>query len=211
MRPTVIVAAFVGLVVVVGLLAYSPGSGAGGGDDGGNGDRKASGSVGDPASASVSGTFYAKKDITIRNGPEHDRLQGETRAEFALEPTGDGKMKGTAAVTAWFDLEFKGREPCGLYKTGRIEESWVVQLTGWYDQGQLFINGDPERNPRRQTTLIGCAGGNPETIEADWMEFDIWRAIAFTDGRFDLRESWPVRERETGEMFQEIHMRRPGR
>ena len=207
-RATWIVAAVFVSIAIGGLVAFFPGSG---GDPGGTpGDKARSKSAtrrSAPAEA-VSGTFFGKHDITDRNSGTVSHVWGETRATFSLEPAADGSLRGTAAVTASFKLESTGNDPCPRYHTELVTESWTVHLTGEVVQGRLFISGDPNGMPERKVPVIGCT--SPDSVLAMWMPFDLWRAmIAFSDGRFDLREDFPLRAGETGEMFQEIHIRQP--
>lgn len=159
----------------------------------------------------IAGTFHARSDITMRQGSRLDRIRAETRASFSLDQIAGGKFRGMAAATATFEFEAKGGDPCPLYRTRPITQSWVVQLTGEIIQGQLFLDGEPDRSPDKRVVVHGC-GEKDDTMFADWMQFDIFRnPITFTDGRYHLREDFPLRAGETGEMFQEIHIRQPRR
>jgi len=155
------------------------------------------------------GTFRARFDVAQRADGRTSRLRGETRATISLKQGHDGKVTGSARVTATWEAEFTGGDPCPRYEVPATTHTWDVSLTGEFVSGVLFVNGTPDGNPRFPTTIVGC--GSSQSAEDQSPQFDIWRPITFTDGRYDLREDTPLRAGETGEFYQEIHLRQAGR
>jgi hypothetical protein len=155
------------------------------------------------------GTFLARFDIVQSAGGRVDRTRGETRATVSLRQGPDGTVTGSASVTAMWQAEFTGRDPCPRYEVAPVTRKWDVSLTGEFTAGVLSLRGTPDGNPRYETAIVGC--GSSQSAEDQSPQFDMWRPITFTDGRYDLREDIPLRAGESGEFYQEIHLRQAGR
>lgn len=155
------------------------------------------------------GTFLARFDVTQRADGRVSRLRGETRATISLRQGDDGKVTGSAKVTATWQAEFTGGDPCPRCEVPATTHAWDVSLAGDFASGPLMLHASPDRNPRFPTVILGC--GSSQSAEDESPQFDIGRPITFTGGRYDLREDTPLRPGETGELFQEIHLRQARR